>query len=256
MDWFRSWHGAPTDLKWPVVADKAREILGGVTHGDALFVTFVTGVTWALLDHASQGSPRGSIQGFSVTAFAKYAGATPPMVNAVIQALHEENVLKDSVFANWAKRQSSDSAERMRKLRERRKEGNVTDVTERASQVLREDKRRDSISPRSNSHDSVNNDIYSGDFETLWDAWRPFEMVKGNKPPTFKAYVKAIKSGATLRNLLTAADSYCRNCARLRTKTQHLSTWLNQRGWESVEAPPQRPVYGDPMNRMPSPAGG
>ena len=50
MDWFRSWHGAPTDAKWLLIARKS-----GTTPGQ------VSAVFWALLDYASQHADRGSV---------------------------------------------------------------------------------------------------------------------------------------------------------------------------------------------------
>lgn len=56
MDWFRSWHGAPTDNKWLLIAKRA-----GVTP------MMVSAVFWALLDYASQQEERGSVAGFDAT---------------------------------------------------------------------------------------------------------------------------------------------------------------------------------------------
>lgn len=144
MDWFRSWHGAPTDTKWLAVARSINEKRTRDAR-DKLCVTFVTAVTWALMDHASQANPRGSVQDFDVEGYACWASVPDANVRDVIAGLTDKNVIKDNEFVNWVKRQSSDGAERMRKLRERRKDENVTDVTERASHVLREDKNKVSI---------------------------------------------------------------------------------------------------------------
>ena len=53
--WWRSWHGAPTDPKWLVVAEQAH-----VNPG------MVAAVAWALLDHASQQADRGNVSEFDV----------------------------------------------------------------------------------------------------------------------------------------------------------------------------------------------
>ncbi len=86
----------------------------------------------------------------------------------------------------------------------------------------------------------------------LWVKWRPFDMSKGNKRQAFKVYQKVMATGVTLQTVGNAAMRYCDNSERRQVKTQHLSTWLNQRGWEQEE----EPAWKDPMNRMPSPAGG
>lgn len=52
-EWFRSWHGAPTDPKWLGIAKRS-----GVAPGIAV------AVAWALMDRASQAADRGSIDGY------------------------------------------------------------------------------------------------------------------------------------------------------------------------------------------------
>jgi hypothetical protein len=68
-------------------------------------------------------------------------------------------------------------------------------------------------------------------FVALWSSWKPFEMVKGSKASALKSYTKALKA-APPEKILNAAIAYCRQCAKLQTKTKHVTTWLNQRGWE------------------------
>lgn len=263
MDWWRCWHGAPTDLKWPIVAKKATEILAlqtslSVTERNC-YVTCVTAVTWVLFDVASQAKIRGDVTQFNAEAYAHYAQIPVEKVEAIIAALHDKNVLKDNAFVNWSKRQGSDidgAAERMRRYRERQKS-----VTERNRYVtvtqIREDKNIPPIVPQgSNKHVLVTPSItYAAEFEKLWNRWRPYEMTKGNKTQAAKSYEKAMKTGVTEQDIGRAAMSYCDNCQRRQLKTQHLSTWLNQHGWETPPEP-KRSFYDDPMNRMPSPAGG
>ena len=112
-DWFRSWHGAPTDPKWRTVARRA-----GVRPGD------VTAVVWVLLDRASQASDRGSIAGYDAEVIADALGYEPAEVVAIIEALHAKDVLADNVFTGWQKHQplrEDGSAERGRAYREREK---------------------------------------------------------------------------------------------------------------------------------------
>lgn len=113
-DWFRSWHGAPTDNKWLVIARKAK-----VTPG------FVSAVVWALLDYASQIEPRGSIVGFDVETYAAFSGWEEETIEGVIAALKDKGVINpDGGFHNWGKRQpkrDDGSAERAKAWRERRR---------------------------------------------------------------------------------------------------------------------------------------
>jgi hypothetical protein len=119
--WWRSWHGAATDAKWGVVAAavgcKAAEV--------AAFV-------WALLDHASQGDPRGSIAGFNLRVYAFASGTAAETALRILDELRagDIGVLDGEAFTNWAKRQprrEDDSTERVR----RHRNGVKRDVTQR-----------------------------------------------------------------------------------------------------------------------------
>lgn len=111
--WFRSWHGAPTDNKWLVIAAKAK-VKPGV----------VSAVAWALFDHASQADERGSVADFDTETYAVFSGFDECEVQAVITAMYAKGVIdEDGRLHAWDKRQpkrEDDSAERVRKYRERR----------------------------------------------------------------------------------------------------------------------------------------
>lgn len=110
ISWWRSWHGAPTDHKWPVIAARS-----GVKVG------IVSAIVWALLDYASQQEERGSIAGFDTEEYAIYSGFSEDEIKSVMKAMEDKNILKDGRFVNWEKRQpkrEDDSNERVRKHRE------------------------------------------------------------------------------------------------------------------------------------------
>ena len=111
--WFRSWHGAPTDNKWLVIAAKAK-VKPGV----------VSAVAWALFDHASQADERGSVADFDTETYAVFSGFDECEVQAAIAAMYAKGVIdEDGRLHAWDKRQpkrEDDSAERVRKYRERR----------------------------------------------------------------------------------------------------------------------------------------
>lgn len=71
-------------------------------------------------------------------------------------------------------------------------------------------------------------------FESFWNSWKPYEMVRGDKRKAGESYGKACAI-VNEKELLQAAKSYCETCARLKVKTKHVVTWLNQRGWENEE---------------------
>lgn len=123
MDWFRSWHGAPTDNKWRVISKKA-----GVSAG------IVSAVVWALLDHASQNEDRGSIEGFDYETYSEFSGFDVTECHAVTKALCDKGVIHNQKFISWDKRQikreDKTATERKRNQRLRDKSREVTkDVT-------------------------------------------------------------------------------------------------------------------------------
>ena len=119
MDWFRSWHGAPTDNKWLLIAKRA-----GVTP------MMVSAVFWALLDYASQQEERGSVAGFDAETYAMWAGCDETDVIAIVNAMRAKGVITDGErLAAWEKRQprrEDDSSERVRRHRDKQRQS-VTD---------------------------------------------------------------------------------------------------------------------------------
>lgn len=119
--WWRSWHGAPTDLKWALIAKKA----GAKTCE-------VTALAWALMDYASQNDDRGSIDGFDVETFSMYSGIEEEEINRIIQAMEEKGIIESGSFAKWDKRQPKSESEmsRVKEYRRKKKEEALRDVTD------------------------------------------------------------------------------------------------------------------------------
>jgi len=113
-DWFRSWHGAPTDNKWLLIAKRA-----GVK------TIHVSGTWWALLDHASQHSERGTVDDFDVETFALFAGMEEEHVSRIVTTLRDKGLIADGKIAQWGKRQPKreDETAGERKRRQRAKNG-------------------------------------------------------------------------------------------------------------------------------------
>lgn len=112
MNWFRSWHGAPTDTKWLVIARKA-EVAAGI----------VSAIAWALMDYASQHADRGSVDGFDTETYSAFSGIADGEVIAVIAAMRAKNVIDGANrLTNWDKRQpkrEDDSTGRVKAFRQR-----------------------------------------------------------------------------------------------------------------------------------------
>ena len=110
-EWFRLWHGAPTDPKWRTVARRA-----SVRPGD------VWAVVSCLMDRASQASERGCVSGYDVEIIADALGYEPDDVQRIIDALHDKAVIVSGRLASWEKYQpkrEDGSAERGKEYRDR-----------------------------------------------------------------------------------------------------------------------------------------
>lgn len=126
FEWFRSWHGAPTDTKFLLIGRRAKVAAG-----------IVSAVYWALLDHASQNKPRGSIKGFDAESYAEWSGWEPGQIDAVINAMRDKGMIDpDGRLASWDKRQpkreradDAPSTERVRRFRKNKKAIAQNDVT-------------------------------------------------------------------------------------------------------------------------------
>lgn len=116
MAWFRSWHGAPTDHKWAVIAARSGAKVG-----------VVSAVAWALLGYASQHAERGTVDGFDTETYSVYSGFPEAEIEAIIKAMTDKGIITNGRLANWEKRQpkrEDDSTERVRNYREMKR--NVT----------------------------------------------------------------------------------------------------------------------------------
>jgi len=77
-----------------------------------------------------------------------------------------------------------------------------------------------------------------GEFGALWDSWQTYEMVKGNRRKAEAKYQAALEL-TTHDVLMAQSKAYCAQCKKNKIKTQHVATWLHQRGWETEYEPPQ-----------------
>ena len=120
MDWFRSWHNAPTDPKWLLIARRANVPPG-----------MVSAVFWELLDYASQEKDRGSVAGFDHETYAGWAGWEESDVLAILDAMRSKGVITtDNRLSAWNKRQpkreDETGADRQAKHRDNRRNASNT----------------------------------------------------------------------------------------------------------------------------------
>ena len=121
MEWFRWFHGAVSDDKWPLIARRSGQS-----------VAVVVAIWAALLECASQAEVRGSIEDFDPESMDAMLGVENGTCQAVLNALsHGAHArIENNYIVNWPKRQpqrerygeGEKSTERVRKHRERQKE--------------------------------------------------------------------------------------------------------------------------------------
>lgn len=154
MEWFRWYHGACSDAKWPLIARKAHTTVG-----------VVVSVWVALLEYASQDDERGSVEGFDCETFDALYGYSDGTCEAVLSAMLEKGLIEDGCICSWSRRQpqrereESTNAERQRRYRERRRlerdgegvteeDGNVTGVTKDNVTGVTRNVTRNAVTPR------------------------------------------------------------------------------------------------------------
>lgn len=121
--WWRSWHGAPMDHKWSVIAART-----GIKPG------IVSAIAWALFDYASQQDERGTVDGFDVETYSVYSGFSESEISAVIQAMTDKEIIVDGRLAKWDKRQPKSESEIERNRENRKKQAVAKSITEQKNQ--------------------------------------------------------------------------------------------------------------------------
>lgn len=111
MDWYKMYHGLPTDARLAVVAHRT-----GVRRGHvlALWVT--------LLDRASQAKPRGHVTHLDIEELAVTLEIETADVEKTLTALRDKNMIEaDGAIEEWHEKQNVSTA-RVRAFRARQKE--------------------------------------------------------------------------------------------------------------------------------------
>ncbi len=218
MKWFRSWHGAPTDTKWLMIAARAK-----------VQPVVVIATAWALMDCASQAEERGDVSHFCHESFAAFAGVTSDEVQNVMDVLRSTGIITDNHLKAWAKRQpkrEDNSTERTKEYRERKRnqtqrDASVTqcDAPEK-SRVDTDIKKEPSVQKKDNT-----------EFETWWFVY-PHKVGKG---AARKAWSTACGL-ASLETLLQGVEKYARDKPADRPWCNP-ATWLNQQRWMDEPGP-------------------
>lgn len=139
IEWFRSWHGAPTDPKWLLIARNAmKRSETQITPG------MVSAVVWALFDHASQAEQRGNVDDFDIETYAVFSGFTLVDIAAIIQEMREKKLIVSGCLSAWEKRQpkrEDNSTERVRAHRNAVKRNETQCNAREDKEEIREEKK-------------------------------------------------------------------------------------------------------------------
>ena len=132
MEWFRWYHGAISDPKWPLIARKSNQNIGTVVS-----------IWAALLEYASQAEPRGSIEGFDCEQIDALYGYPDGTTETVCNAMKRHVTNETNFIVSWAKRQAKrerddNSTERVRAYRAKKKaQENEHDTEEKRDETPR-----------------------------------------------------------------------------------------------------------------------
>lgn len=229
IEWFRSWHGAPTDPKWILIA-KRSETQPGI----------VSAILWALFDHASQNREhRGNVADFDVETYAAFSGFDEATIARVLECLEEKNVIEDGHLSAWEKRQpkrEDNSTERVRQHRNAVKR----DETHGNARVDKDKIREEKKEPRASA--PVVADDYPEDFrEQFWSAYPN----KVGKPKAIAKLEGVRKRGVRFADVMTGLDRYIASKPPDRAWLNP-ETFINQERWADQPAPQEanaKPQY-------------
>jgi hypothetical protein len=233
-DWFRSWHGAPTDPKWLGIAKRA-----GVAPG------LVVAVAWALMDRASQAKERGSIEGYDAEGLACFFGCEASQVDAIVQAMTDKDMLIGHRFAAWEERQplrEDDSRSRVTAYRERQRNAAKRTVTRCNAPDTDTETDTETSSLRSDVAREGTTSAPMARLEFGHTFWPAYPHKVGRRAAE-EAFVRARRK-ATLTEIM---DGLARYKSDKPPDRQWLNpaTFLNQERWTDEPAPPAaKPVNG------------
>lgn len=252
--WFRSWHGAPTDPKWRVVARIANADLSQVIS-----------TVWTLLDHASQCADRGSIAGCDLDVIAESVGIPTETGERILLALETKNVIVDGRFAAWESRQpkrEDDSTARVARHRETHgnavkrnvTHGNNTE-TESETETETESEKSKRVPSQSCSPQAANETATKpkrapkspdGELLAAFDEFWKIYPRKEGKTPALRTWLREVRL-EMVPDVIQAAIRY----AELRYGedgrfTKHAATWLNKGTWrDSLTDEKPKPPEGN-----------
>jgi len=210
MDWFRSYHGAPTDAKYLMLARRS--------NTKPFEVAFVW---WAILDFASQSDPRGCISGFDSEALSCFSGLDESTIKAIVGVFRDKGMIDQAdMLSAWPRRQPKREDDSIRRVREHRERQKALETQGNADVTLGNSRAEQSRTEQNRASPPPEVDLIADEFEQIWAAY-PKRAGGDPKSDALKAFRSRRKEGHTLEVILGGTQRYakfCEHTGKLRTE--------------------------------------
>ena len=288
MNWFRVYHGMPSDPKWPIISRRSGQPIG-----------VVVSVWVALLDHASQAEDRGDVSSFDCEAYDALYGYEDGTTQAVYEALESKNMIESGRLRSWDKRQplredtgsetAKSSTSRVREYRARQRSETQCNAVKRSEtqcnavkrsetqcnavkrqeEIREEEKRSEEIkkntlppTPSGGNREreaperppidfSHSNGLYHG-FKYVWNLW-PIQQAEEDawKEYCIQSHRHVLPDSYALADII---DNLKQNDARWQEGYVPLmSSWLKGQRWKDkpvAEPQPRQRARSSPQSRI------
>ena len=288
MNWYRVYHGMPSDSKWPIISKKSGQPIG-----------IVVAVWIALLDHASQADTRGDVSTFDCEEIDALYGLKDGTTEAVYTALIDKKLIFDGHLTAWDRRQplredtgsetAMSSTERSRKCRAKQRSATQCNAPQRSATQCnapqrsatqcnapqrqdqirtdqnRSEERRENTLPPTPSGGTGGGKIPFTEYTSDFNDWYDNYPSKIGKKPAFEAWRSLWSQGLLpprddLRNAVDRQKNhYGWDWPGREQFAPKPADWLLQRRWEdecpdTPYVPPQRDTA--PPQRAQASSGG
>ena len=239
MEWFRWYHGAISDPKWPLIARKSGQNIGTVVS-----------VWAAVLEYASQADERGCVDGFNPESVDALFGYEDGATEKVVEAMKNQCVISVTPcnanethdvtgvtlhVVSWEKRQvkrerDDNSLERVRAHRMKKKAQQNEDVSK---EKPNETPCNASVTPRNTQNRTEQNreekkNTYTQEFEKFWSAYPSRQGKKVGKKEAFAEWQRAMKD-VQAEFLISQIESLAPQYGEYPVDA---CRWLKHRRWE------------------------
>ena len=281
MNWFRVYHGMPSDPKWPIISRRSGQPIG-----------VVVSVWVALLDHASQAEDRGDVSSFDCEAYDALYGYEDGTTQAVYEALESKNMIESGRLRSWDKRQplredtgsetAKSSTSRVREYRARQRSETQCNAVKRQEEIREEEKRSEEIkkntlppTPQGDGGDTSSQNQPSDvqDSPSTYPDYEDYTFLrfykvypnKARKQKAYEAWIALRDKGwlppfdDLIHSLKAQVNHYGWNLPGREVFCESLDKWLTGRRWEdecpdTPYVPPQRDTA--PPQRAQASSGG